>query len=68
MIFYSLLTGKRYKKKEKKKLTNFHAGHVFRSYRNLADNVVNCLGSDFYCQIANDYETPPANVQKYTRY
>ena len=26
MSFYSLLTGKRYKKKEKKKLTNFPAG------------------------------------------
>ena len=41
MSFYSLPTGKLYKKEEKKKLKIFPAGYVSRFYRNLADNVDN---------------------------
>ena len=55
MNFYSSPTGKLYKKKEKKG----------RFYRNLADNVDNFLGSDFYGQIASNYGTPSGDIQKY---
>ena len=65
MSFYSLPTGKLYKKEEKKKLKIFPAGYVSRFYRNLADNVDNFLGPDFYGWITNDYEIPSADVQKY---
>ena len=65
MSFYSLPTGKFYKKKEKRKLENFPAGYIGRLYRNLADNVDNFLGSDFYGRTTNDYEIPSADVQKY---
>ena len=34
-------------------------------YRNLADNIDNFLGSDFYGQIANDHNIPSEDVQKY---
>ena len=34
-------------------------------YRNLADNVDNFLGSDFYGKIASDANIPPKEVQKY---
>ena len=62
MSFYSLPTGK---EKEKSKLRNFPVGYVGRFYRNLADNVDNFLGSDFYGQIASNYDTPSDNIQKY---
>ena len=64
MSFYSFPTGKRYKKKEKRKLKNFPGGQVGRFYRNLVDNVDNFLGSNFYGRITNNYETPSADVQK----
>ena len=48
MSFYSLPTGKLYKKEEKKKLKMSPAGYVSRFYRNLADNVDKFLGPDFY--------------------
>ena len=35
-------------------------------YRNLADNVDNFLGSDFYGRIANDANIPSEDIQKYT--
>ena len=46
------------------KLKNFPAGYVGRFYRNLADNVDNVLGSDFYGKIAIDTNIP-IDVQKY---
>ena len=65
MSFISLPTGKLYKKRETRKLKNVSAGYVGRFYRNLADNVDNFLGSDFYGQITNDYNIPSEDVQKY---
>ena len=65
MSFYSLPTGKLYKKEEKKKLKMSPAGYVSRFYRNLADNVDKFLGPDFYGWITNDCEIPYADVQKY---
>ena len=47
------------------KLKNFLAGYVGRFYRNLADNVDNFLGSDFYEKIAIDTNIPIEYVQKY---
>ena len=52
MSFMSLPTGTLYKKPEKKKLRNFPAGYVGKFYRNLANNVDNFLGSEFYGRIA----------------
>ena len=46
-------------------MKNFPAGYVGSFYRNLADNIDNFLGSDFYGQIANDYNIPSEDVQKY---
>ena len=65
MHFILLPTSKLYKKPDKKKLKNFHAGHVGIFYENLADNVDNFLGSEFYGRIANDAEIPSNDVQKY---
>ena len=65
MSFISLPTGTLYKKPEKKKLKNFPAGYVGKFYRNLADNVDNFLGSEFYEKIANDANIPSKDVQKY---
>ena len=65
MNFISLPTGKFYKKRETRKLKNFPAGYVGRFYRNLADNVDNFLGSDFYGPITKDYNIPSEDVQKY---
>ena len=64
MSFISLRTGKFYKERETKKFKNFPAGYVGRFYKNLADNVDNFLGSDFYGQITNDCNIPSENVQK----
>ena len=67
MGFISLPTSTLYKKPEKKKLKNFSARYVLQKifYRNLADNVDNLLGSEFYGRIANDLEIPSNDVQKY---
>ena len=46
--FYSLPTGKLYKKPKQSRLKNFPTGYVGNFYRNLADNVDDFLGSDFY--------------------
>ena len=45
--FYLLPMNKLYKKEEKRS-KNFPAGYVGSFYRNLADNVDNFIGSDFY--------------------
>ena len=63
--FYSVPTGKLYKKIKQRRLKNFLAGYVGSFYRNLADNVDNFLASDFYGQIASDYNIPSEDVQKY---
>ena len=63
--FYSLPTGKLHKKTKKARLKNFPAGYVGSFYGNLADNVDNFIGSDFYGRIANDLNIPPEDVQKY---
>ena len=57
-------TGNLHKKEKQKKLKNFPAGSVGNFYRNLADNVDNFLGSEFYGRITNDANSTSANVQK----
>ena len=63
--FYSLSTGKLHKKTKQRRLKNFRTGYVGSFYRNLADKVDNFLRSDFYGEIANDYNIPSEDVQKY---
>ena len=46
-------------------MKNFPAGYIGSFYRNLADDVGNCLGSDFYERIANDSNIPSEGVWKY---
>ena len=64
MAFYGLPTGKLHKKTKKIRLKNFPAGYVGSFYGNLADNVDNFIGSDFYGKIANDSNIPPEDIQK----
>ena len=54
-----------YKKENTKRLKNFPAGYVGSFYRNLADNVDNFTGSDFYSRITVDTDIPREDVQKY---
>ena len=63
--FYLLPTNKLYKKEKTNKLKNFPAGCVGSFYRNLADNIDNFVGSDFYSRIATDSHIPTEKVQKY---
>ena len=63
--FYSLPPGKLHKKEKTRRLTKFPAGYVGSFYRNLADNIDNFLGSDFYGRIANDVNIPSEDLQKY---
>ena len=63
--FFSLATGKLHKKEKQKILKYFPAGYVGNFYRNLADNIDNFLGSEFYGRITNDTNLPSADVQKY---
>ena len=65
MSFISLPTGKLYKKPEQKKLKYFPTGYIGQFYRNLADNIDNFFGSDFYGKIANDANILPQDFQKY---
>ena len=58
-------TGKLHKKEKQKRLKSFPAGYVGNFYRNLADNVDNFLGSEFFGRIRNDVNLPSADVQKY---
>ena len=46
-------------------MKNFPAGYVGKFCRNLANNVDNFLGSEFYGRIANDAEIQSNDVQKY---
>ena len=46
-------------------LKNFPAGYFGSFYSNLADNVDNFLGSDFYGRIANESNIPSKDAQKY---
>ena len=62
--FYSLPTGKLHKKEKTRRLTKFPAGYVGSFYRNLADNIDNFLGSDFYGRIVN-VNIPSEDLQKY---
>ena len=61
---FSLPNSKLHKKEKQKRLKNFHAGYVGNFYRNLADNVDNFLGSEFYGRITNDANLPSADVRK----
>lgn len=63
--FYLLPTNRLYKKEKTERLKNFPTGYVGSFYRNLADNVDNFTGSDFYSQIAADANLPKEDVQKY---
>ena len=66
MSFMLLPMGTLHKKREKKRLKIFPAGYVGKFYRNLPDNVDHSfLRSDFDGRIANDSDTPSADVQKY---
>ena len=47
-------TGKLHKKKKQKRLKKCPAGYISSFYRNLADNVDNFFGSDFYGRIGSD--------------
>ena len=62
--FYLLPTNKLYKKEKTERLKNFPVGYRGSFYRNLADNVNNFVGSDFYSQIAADSDIPKEDVQK----
>ena len=64
-VFLLLPTNKLYKKENTKRLKNFPAGYVEGFYRNLADNVHNFIGSDFYSRITADADIPREDVQKY---
>ena len=58
-------TGKLHKKEKTRRLKSFPAGYIGSFYRNLADNVDNIPGSDFYGKITNDVDIPSEDVQKY---
>ena len=59
---FSLPTGKLHRKEKQERLKNFPSGDVGNFYRNLADNVDNFLGSDFYGRITNDANLPSQDV------
>ena len=63
--FYLLPANKLYKKEDTRQLKNFPAGYVGSFCRNLADNVDNFIGSDFYSRITADADIPREDVQKY---
>ena len=63
--FYLLPRNKLYKKENTRRLKNFPAGYVGNFYRNLADNINNFTGCDFYSRIAADADLPRKDVQKY---
>ena len=63
--FFLLPTNKLYKKENTRRLKNFSAGYVGNFYRNLADNIDNFTGSDFYLRITADADIPREDVQKY---
>ena len=61
--FYLLPRNKFYKKEKTNRLKHFSAGYMGSFYRNLADNVDNFLGLDFYPRIATDSDIPTEDVQ-----
>ena len=63
--FFLLPTNKIYKKEDTKRLKKFPAGYVGSFYKNLADNVNNFIGSDFYSRITADADIPREDVQNY---
>ena len=63
--FFLLPTNKLCKKENTRRLKNFPAGFVENFNKNLADNVKNFTGSDFYTRIASDANIPREDVQKY---
>ena len=63
--FYLLPTNKLYKKEKSNRLKNFPAGYVGSFNRNLADNIDNFVGSDFYSRIAIDSDILTEDVQIY---
>ena len=63
--FYLLLTNNLYNKEDTRQLKNFPAKYVGSFYRNLADNVDNFIGLDFYSRITADADIPQEDVQKY---
>ena len=63
--FYSLRTGKLFKKRETSRLKNFPAGYAGSFYRSLADNVENLLSSAFYGRVTNDVDNLSEDVQRY---
>ena len=64
-VFFLLPTNKLYKKENTRRLKRFPAGYVGNFYRNLADNIDDVTGSDFYSRIAADASIPREDVQKY---
>ena len=64
-VFLLLPTNKLYKKENTKRLKNFPARYVEGFYRNLAENVHNFIGSDFYSRITANVGIPREDVQKY---
>ena len=63
--FYLLPRNKLNKKENTRRLKNFPAGYVRNFCRNLADNIDDFSGSDFYSRIAADADVPREDVQKY---
>ena len=63
--FYLLPANKLCKKEDTRQLKNFPAGYVGSFYRNLADNVDNFIGSNFYSRITADADIPREDVQKH---
>ena len=65
MGFYYLPTRKIHKESMQSRLKNFPGSYLVYFYRNLADNVNNFIGPDFYERIANNSNIPPEDVEKY---
>ena len=63
--FYLLPTNKLYNKEKTRRLKTFSAGCVGNFYRNLADNIDNFTGCDFYSIITADTDLPKKDLQKY---
>ena len=63
--FFLSPTNKLCKKENIRRLKNFPAGYIGNFYINLADNIDNFTGSDFYLRITADADIPREDVQKY---
>ena len=60
--FYLLPKNKLYKKENTPRLTNLPVGYVGNFYRNLADNIDNFTGPDFYSRTAADADRPCTKI------